>query len=568
MKVKYYYYAITATLILLLSVSVITTLRDNLNNYQRHHDYLIRLVYLNDLSNAVQNLLIEHQTTSAELLFGIDNQRYTAATQRATDLTLAIARKSADKIAAANRFPREHYTVIAVAQKAAALRALDADPQSALPEQQFLYNLKSSAIMRELERIFLNAVSREELNNPEVINELEGVRINGRLNFILTEMTDHLVDIFYYSDNAERAKYILIKLLGETASLSPRYQQLRQSLPRNDALDVSIGQIIHSIDASRLEQLFHDMIQNYPSGYLGQLDNANALYQALIVNITGSNAHLFNEILKKNQRNIYQAQVKLYGAISSIVIFTLVIVFPLLFLAHNIHRALESIHTSVMRLSANNFNLRLEKSNFGSEIDSVIDAIHILRNNQLQKLRLEHKNARLMAELEWKSNHDFLTGLYNRSYFFERLGQVMQPGIPVAVAILDIDLFKRINDTHGHDVGDRVLRHFSELLKDSFRCDDLFCRYGGEEFALALPNTSPQQAFERLDEFRQRVAEQTCSFPPADSLRYTISGGVSEARRFADIDRAIKLADLALYQAKEQGRNLMVLSAEGDNPSA
>ncbi len=162
-----------------------------------------------------------------------------------------------------------------------------------------------------------------------------------------------------------------------------------------------------------------------------------------------------------------------------------------------------------------------------------------------------------MISAEQAATTDFLTGLNNRRQLL-RLGLPMlasarRSATPLAVAMLDIDHFKRVNDTWGHDAGDEVLARIGQLLKASFRSSDIVARFGGEEFCILAPGLSPEEAFSLFDAFRLRLAEERFTFG-GEQVAITISIGVS-TEVIDSIDTMIAAADTQLYRAKERGRN-------------
>ena len=162
---------------------------------------------------------------------------------------------------------------------------------------------------------------------------------------------------------------------------------------------------------------------------------------------------------------------------------------------------------------------------------------------------------------------DQLTGLFNRRHMLNQLGQFLQRANrgdgPLSLFIADIDYFKRVNDTYGHDVGDEVLKEFATRLKENVRASDVPCRQGGEEFVVIMPNTTEEEAQRVAERVRQNVcAEPFIVENGKEQLSVTVSVGVSTTLNAnEDTDEVIKRADLALYQAKESGRNQVVSCA-------
>jgi diguanylate cyclase (GGDEF)-like protein len=169
---------------------------------------------------------------------------------------------------------------------------------------------------------------------------------------------------------------------------------------------------------------------------------------------------------------------------------------------------------------------------------------------------------RANAVLEERVVHDPLTGLANRVLFEEVLGREIERsksrGGGVAMLMIDIDFFKKVNDTYGHPVGDVVLRQLASVLRNTLRRADLAARLGGEEFGviLAQPETNAEEVAEKL---RRAVAEEAFG-EQGDAFRLTISIGCGIWKpSVASAQALIKLADQALYQAKNSGRNKVVV---------
>jgi two-component system cell cycle response regulator len=176
---------------------------------------------------------------------------------------------------------------------------------------------------------------------------------------------------------------------------------------------------------------------------------------------------------------------------------------------------------------------------------------------------LRHRN----EDLDRISRTDALTGLRNRRHVEEYLVKLTslarRNAEPIAVLVIDIDHFKSVNDSHGHDAGDVVLREVAGRMLGSVRLEDMVGRWGGEEFLVVLPNTAAEGAAELAERLRQVVAETPCRLADGDAVQVTISVGCA-ASLMDDAGRLVRSADAAMYEAKESGRNRVVMAASDD----
>jgi diguanylate cyclase (GGDEF)-like protein/PAS domain S-box-containing protein len=169
---------------------------------------------------------------------------------------------------------------------------------------------------------------------------------------------------------------------------------------------------------------------------------------------------------------------------------------------------------------------------------------------------------KLQRELERQARLDFLTGLLNRRYFFElakmELLRLQRYGGGLSLIMFDIDHFKRINDTHGHKVGDLVLQKIAQVSHETVREVDIVGRLGGEEFVLLLPNTNKEQAVEAAERLRLAIAKGAVTLTNEEPLHFTASFGVvtiDKGTEASNIDELLIRADRIMYRAKESGRN-------------
>jgi len=178
-------------------------------------------------------------------------------------------------------------------------------------------------------------------------------------------------------------------------------------------------------------------------------------------------------------------------------------------------------------------------------------------------LKLESDLRVALAEQQRLARNDELTGLLNRRYFMElaerEWAYAKRYVIPLSVVMLDIDHFKRINDTHGHKIGDQVLRKIALHCQNNLREVDIIGRYGGEEFIVFLPNTTDSGACVMADRLCKSIANASFEISTGD-LSVTVSLGVCTLTDDCkDLNTLIERADLALYEAKRTGRNRMIV---------
>ena len=174
--------------------------------------------------------------------------------------------------------------------------------------------------------------------------------------------------------------------------------------------------------------------------------------------------------------------------------------------------------------------------------------------------------------LQEQAISDPLTGLYNRRYLAEflprELARSERSRMPLAVILLDLDHFKRVNDSYGHEAGDIVLTAIGALLWGNVRGSDIACRYGGEEFALILPETAGDAAARRAEDIRLAIFALNLSYAGKPLGKITASFGIAVFPEHAqNTDDLLRAADVALYAAKGEGRNRVVVGpSEGDEP--
>ncbi len=310
---------------------------------------------------------------------------------------------------------------------------------------------------------------------------------------------------------------------------------LSQMITRFQLLDVVLCLIDHHQDTERLF-LSHD--EEARLNYANKLVILDTLNDAEIIQSLTNHPLLGAEVLKKYHWMI--ANLKNRAQIKSAALLPLLrsdrIIGALLLLSHDIHRYQEGVGT-----------LFLQKL-------SAMTAIAI--ENCLNQQRIKEV-----------SYQDALTQAYNRRYFDLRLKEEIARCIrwddDLICMFLDVDHFKKINDTYGHQTGDLVLKHMVHLIKEQVRTCDIVARYGGEEFVVALPTTTLQAAHDIAERLRQTIGSATLDFH-GKPFNFTISIGIASLKSLItaqqqDIDSLcitlLDRADQALYAAKAGGRN-------------
>jgi diguanylate cyclase (GGDEF)-like protein len=193
-------------------------------------------------------------------------------------------------------------------------------------------------------------------------------------------------------------------------------------------------------------------------------------------------------------------------------------------------------------------------------VGPVNEPLDDLRVTELQTLANQAGNRlgmlRVMAETQVQASTDGLTGLINRRSLENKVRQLRADGAEMALVMADLDHFKALNDSYGHESGDRALRIFSETLRQEVRAADMACRYGGEEFAIVLPGADLHEAVEIVERIREGLARATAR---GDAPNFTSSFGIAHSSEADDFEDLMQRADKALFNAKDAGRDRICL---------
>lgn len=184
-------------------------------------------------------------------------------------------------------------------------------------------------------------------------------------------------------------------------------------------------------------------------------------------------------------------------------------------------------------------------------------------------IKISLSNLKLRELMHRQANHDPLTGLFNRRYLDDtlprELNHARRKNDPTSVAMLDIDHFKKFNDTFGHEAGDLILREMGHLFKESLRKSDIACRYGGEEFVIVMFDSKQEETLQRFEKIREQIKNLQLRYREQLLGRMTVSIGIAEANdNSMTAQELVTAADKALYAAKRAGRDCIIAFNELD----
>ena len=208
-------------------------------------------------------------------------------------------------------------------------------------------------------------------------------------------------------------------------------------------------------------------------------------------------------------------------------------------------------------LALTNFVIRITSLDMSLAIESYH---HSFMNNLEDEVKVAHS---VQTTLRNEAETDSLTGLYNRKYAFSHLNEVIgnarQYSNNISILMLDIDYFKKVNDTYGHQAGDVVLKEVSKAITKSLRDHDIVGRYGGEEYIVGLVNITSELAIQVAERIRKLVSD-TSIITSEHTINVTVSIGITHFGLEDDLHSLIKRSDAALYSAKDAGRNCVIIN--------
>ena len=263
-----------------------------------------------------------------------------------------------------------------------------------------------------------------------------------------------------------------------------------------------------------------------------------------------------------------QTALAIVLALCALTVATLVL--TLWVVRNRVVQRISKITALIVGLAQGDLERTVPTSRSKDEVADMLRAIGVLKEHGLARRQLETERQQLIDQLRDQSNTDFLTDLPNRRGFFSMASLVFanlrRHRLPASLMLLDVDHFKRVNDTHGHAAGDAVLIEVGKRCRALCRAGDVVARYGGEEFLILMPQCDFANAMLRAEALRRDIEAAPVTMPEGQALQITASFGVSPCLDSdGSIEDVIERADDLLYEAKHRGRN-QVVGAPGSPP--
>ncbi|CAI1561750.1 Stalked cell differentiation-controlling protein [Serratia quinivorans] len=555
MKVKYLIYFFTFALMSSFALFISDELIDADTGYRDNQLNLYKITRAKEISEAFQATLLAHRLKRLSLI----NPHITAAQWQDAD------RVAQEKI---TRF-RPHIDSevsqrLGIRQKIAALSMLSLMEQllnndnlqlsHVTDVNANLFNINSAYYISQASKSYYRYTYDTRMVDADSFLFLEAVRLNNRLNMSVTELVDQVIDINTNPPERKGAYLKAVQLTGVLSALNTRL--IFMKLTYNDVqITILVNDILDQLSPKRINRITAELytaIDNhtaYPVDSICQyVNNLSDLSQRLY-------QRSFELEIVASKRKVYDSQTAIYGMISLGGLIVLFIFLPTLVYCSNISRWLTKTHNNILRLSRGNMDIDRNEVFYGQELMAISDAIKQLKQYQLEKVTLENEKHLLIKELEAVSFLDPLTNIYNRRKFFRECESLSIGNYPLVFCLIDIDNFKNLNDSYGHHVGDLVLVTFGKLLQSTFRSSDIFCRYGGEEFAVILGNCTLENARKVMSKLRDRTHQLILTLADGQNVRFTTSCGIAQVCDIKLLPTAIKQADEALYFCKKNGKD-------------
>ncbi|WP_034292093.1 GGDEF domain-containing protein [Herbaspirillum sp. RV1423] len=397
--------------------------------------------------------------------------------------------------------------------------------------------------------------------DPEVLDGLTGMRIASTMREYAGQVGSRFTAPVIMQRPLTKDEVIEIgKLYGRIEQLRTLLDIQMRAYKDNPAFRMALS----DLDAQYFGKSFPFLDSLLQSGLTSgsyEVDTAElaARYVPPMASILHLRDVILTDVIREAEIRHRQAFNLLVGVVA-MTVFAFLCFFVLLYLVRQ--RVLEPVLKAtnlVVGLAEDNFDAPIPQARHNDEIGDMLRALHVLKARSLERISLAGERETLIEQLQVSSNTDFLTGVLNRRAFFahseQQLAIAQRYKRNLALVLLDIDHFKRINDNYGHNAGDNILRNAVQMISQLLRKMDVLARYGGEEFIILLPEADLGQGVAVAEKLRVMLASRTFAIDDARRIGITASFGVSALAGEESLDHLIRMADEALYVAKNKGRN-------------
>lgn len=555
MKLKTLIYIFTVTLVFFFGIFIFNSLTSARDAFHRNQLNLYKVNQLHELTHTFQTSLLTHRLKKFSLISNfITRDRIGDAEEKLRhnmQMLINVPVESENNPLSLKTRDLFDRTAMVVYQL---IRNDNLEISAAGKELHNQLNINSANYINELNKLYFLYAYDTTMSDAHSYLFIESIRVNNRMNLTLTELVDQIVDLKRGTDDRTRTYLKAIELIGVLDSLRARLQFIISTEAPSEEEIAHINHLISMLSKERmlnfatyLTEALNNPKENDLDSYYSYSLQLNTLSAEFV-------EHSFALEQKRLRQKIYASQAQLYGMIALSWLLALFIVMPVLIFASKITAWLTQTNRHIMKISRGDLSIQPDETMVSGELRSISRAINQLRLDQIEKRELETEKQALIDELLNASFIDPLTNIYNRRKFFNECSQIPPQHYPLIFCLVDIDNFKQLNDRYGHDVGDQALIAFSQTLASVLGEDAVYCRYGGEEFAVVAPSPSPQEALQRIDRLRAQTEILHIGTARGD-IGFTISCGIADITNYAMINRAIKRADEALYFSKKSGKN-------------
>ncbi|HDJ1437801.1 TPA: GGDEF domain-containing protein [Serratia rubidaea] len=560
MKVKYLIYFFTFLLTASFTIAICDEWTEAKKQYNDSAWNLNKTLHSEEVSSAFQNTLRLHTVKRLSLVNPELKPALWQESERETRNNIRQIRRYVNSDALQHLTTQQKIDIRSMLNLLE--KMLDNDTQQLAPMNNAirnLFNINSAYYITQSSMDYYSYTYESRILNADAFLFLESIRLNNQLNITLTEIIDQLVDITLNGQNDKESYLKTIQLTGVLNVLSSRllFMEMVYSDPQISRI---INQLLEKLSPQQTDGLAGEL---YDSMAHGKAFDAARIY-AYVKEMDQLSQQLFQRSFEleiaKCRKQMYQSQTAINGLFAFAWLLALFLLMPTLIFCSNISRWLTKTQSNIQRLSHGDMAIDAPEVFYSQELIAITEAINQLKQYHLEKVRLEQEKHALITELEASSYLDPLTNIYNRRRFFRDAEQLPDAGYPLAFCLIDIDNFKALNDTYGHNIGDLALVAFADLLRHAFRAEDIFCRYGGEEFAILLHHCALPDARMALEKLRHKVQRLRLPVPDGQPVRFTISCGIAAVASPRQLQTAIKLADEALYFCKKNGKDRVAIN--------